>query len=70
MEEKHHTCYLPKNILLSVTIDDNEDVNDEKFDVFVALTHSITGERIYIIAQSASINQSNWNSTHNVFLNG
>ncbi len=55
-------------ILLNVTIED--DAANETFDVFVVLTHSVTGELKYITTQKASINQSNWNATHYVFDGG
>ncbi len=67
MEEKYQTSYLPKSILLNVTIEDDA---DETFDVFVVLTHSVIGELKYVTTQRASINQSNWNSTHYVLVGG
>ncbi len=68
MEEKYQTSYFPQSILLNVTVED--DAANETFDVLVVLTHSITGELKYITTQKASINESNWNTTHHVFVDG
>jgi hypothetical protein len=71
LEEKHHTCYLPKTLLLNIPIDDSKkDAIDEPFEIMVILQHLLTGDVKYVTTQRASITSSNWNSTHMILVNG